>query len=297
MSRSIWRGAISFGLIYIPVELQSASRENSLPLHMFDGRDFSPIGYQRTNKTTGAEVDWEHIVKGFEYEKGKYVALSDADFKNANVKATQTIEIANFTDVDNIGAIYFDTPYYLTAERGGSKPYALLSQTLNATRKVAVGSFVMRGRQHLCVVMADGDQLMLVTLRFADEILPPANGGDADDGGATPRISTAELSMAKQLVEGMSGPFKPGRFKDTYRTDLMKRIKEKIRKGETHTPAVDEGPDTDHRPKAQVIDLMDALKKSLQARKISGERKPPKPAARRTPIARVHARHGTVRPR
>jgi DNA end-binding protein Ku len=281
MSRSIWRGAISFGLIYIPVELQSASRENSLPLHMLDGRDFSPIGYQRINKSTGAEVDWPHIVKGFEYAKGSYVALSDADFKNANVKATQTIEIANFTDVDNIGAIYFDTPYYLTAERGGGKAYALLSQTLNATRKVAVGSFVMRGRQHLCVVMADDDQLVLVTLRFADEILPPARGGDADDGRATPRISAAELSMAKQLVEGMSGPFKPERFKDTYRMDLMKCIKEKIRKRETHTLAVDAGPETDHRPRAQVIDLMDALKKSLQARKTSAERRTPKRAARR----------------
>jgi DNA end-binding protein Ku len=283
MARSIWRGAISFGLIYIPVELYAASKENSLPLHMLDGRDFSPIGYQRINKSTGEAVDWAHIVKGFEYEKGSYVALSDADFKNANVKATQTIEIASFTDVDHIGAIYFDTPYHLTAERGGQKAYALLSQTLNATRKVAVGSFVMRGREHLCVVMADEDRLMLVTLRFADEILPPTTreGDSADQGSTTRRISATELSMAKRLVEGMSGPFKPAQFKDTYRLDLMKRIREKIRKRETHTLAADASAPTDLRPKADVIDLMDALKKSLDARGAQRARRVPKRASPR----------------
>ncbi len=283
MARSIWRGAISFGLIYIPVELYAAARENTLPLHMLDSRDFSPIGYQRINKSTGEEVEWTRIVKGFEYEKGRYVALSDADFKHANVKATQTIEIANFTDVDNIGAIFFDTPYYLTAERGGKKAYALLRQTLEATRKVAVASFVMRGRQHLCVVMPDEDVLMLVTLRFADEIVPPVNGGagDAEADESKARISAAELAMAKQLVEGMSGPFKPAQFKDTYRLDLMKRIKEKIRKGETHILAVDAGPGPEPRPKADVIDLMDALKKSLQARGGASLRAAPRRAPRR----------------
>jgi DNA end-binding protein Ku len=282
MARAIWRGAISFGLIYIPVELYPASKENSLPLHMLDSRDFAPIGYQRINKTTGKEVEWARIVKGFEYEKGRYVALSEADFKQANVKASQTIEIANFTDVDNIGAIYFDTPYYLTAEPGGMKPYALLRQTLDATRKVAVASFVMRGRQHLCVVLAEADGLILVTLRFADQILPPANRapGKAGNGGAVLRLSAAELSMAKQLVQGMSGAFEPGQFKDTYRKDLMKRIKEKIKKGETHSLAVDADAEPLQRPKAEVIDLMDALRKSLQSPRAPRERVAAKRAAR-----------------
>lgn len=121
MQRSIWRGAISFGLIYVPVELYGASTDGSLSLHLLDSRDFAPVGYQRINKTTGKEVDWAHIVKGSEYEKGRYVALSDADFKHANVKASETIDIANFTSASDIPAMYFDTPYFLPPQKGGQR--------------------------------------------------------------------------------------------------------------------------------------------------------------------------------
>src|SRR5277367_6166901 len=147
MQRSIWRGAISFGLIYVPVELFGASKDNSLPLHLLDSRDFAPVGYRRTNKKTGKDVDWAHIVKGYEYEKGRYVALSDADFKHANVKASETIDIANFTEVADISPVYYQTPYYLFPGKGGEKVYALLAGALQSSRKVAVATFVMRGRQ------------------------------------------------------------------------------------------------------------------------------------------------------
>jgi DNA end-binding protein Ku len=145
MPRSLWQGAISFGLIYVPVNLFAAAKDNTLPLHLLDSRDFAPVGYHRVNKTTGKEVEWANIVKGYEYEKGEYVALSDADFQHANIKALETIEIANFTDADDIPAMYFETPYYLSPSKGGHKVYSLLRQAFQATQKVAVATFVMRG--------------------------------------------------------------------------------------------------------------------------------------------------------
>jgi DNA end-binding protein Ku len=256
MPRALWRGAISFGLIYVPVELHTASKENTLPLHMLDSRDFAPVGYQRVNKKTGKEVDWSHIVKGYEYKKGDYVALADADFKHANVKASETIEIDTFCDVSQIPAMYYEKPYYLAPAKGGDKVYTLLRQALESTGKVAIATFVMHQRQHLCAIAPQGASLMLLTLRFADEILPAA------ERKSTAKISSAELAMAKQLVQSMAGTFTATKFKDTYRADLKRRVQEKIRNKETHALDVAE-PDRDVRPKAQVIDLMAALKASL----------------------------------
>jgi DNA end-binding protein Ku len=262
MQRTLWRGAISFGLIYVPVEVLSASKDGSLALHFLDSRDFSPVGYQRINKSTGKEVDWAHIVKGYEYQKGHYVALSDADFKHANVKASETIEIANFTDLEQIPPMYYETPYYLRPQKGGQKVYSLLRQALQSTGKVAVGTFVMRGRQHLSVIVPNGAALMLNTLRFASEVLAPAQVKNAVDAGKDKKATPAEMAMARKLVEQMSGPFKPESFKDTYRADLMRRIQEKIRTKQIHALA-EEAPPA-QRPKAQVIDLMEALRGSLR---------------------------------
>lgn len=279
MARSLWHGAISFGLIYVPVDLYAATKENTLPLHMLDSRDFSPVGYHRVNKSTGKEVEWAHIVKGYEYQKGRYVALSDADFKHANVKASETIEIANFTDRAQIPSTYFETPYYLVARKGGEKVHTLLRKALEQTDKVAVATFVMRGRQHLCVVAPQRESLMLLTLRFADELLPPVSATAAGASGKSAGVSAAELAMAAQLVRGMSGKFDPARFKDTYRADLLRRIKEKIRKKQTHSLEVEKTPD-ESRPKAQVIDLMEALKSSLKMRAKDASRAAPKGSAK-----------------
>jgi DNA end-binding protein Ku len=266
MPRALWKGAISFGLIYVPVELHTASRENTLPLHLLDNRDFAPIGYHRVNKKTGEEVGWPHIIKGYEYKKGDFVALSAADFKHANVKASETIEIDTFCDVSQIPAMYYEKPYYLAPAKGGDKVYALLRQALEATHKVAVATFVMHQRQHLCAVAPRGSSLMVLTLRFADELLPAA------EGKSPGKISSAELAMAKRLVQSMEGPFIASKFKDTYRADLKRRIQEKIRNKETH---VLEAEEPESRPKAEVIDLMAALKASL---KQSGNEEAPRPA-------------------
>ena len=256
MPRTLWKGAISFGLIYVPVELHTASRDNTLPLHMLDSRDFAPIGYNRINKKTGKEVDWSHIVKGYEYKKGDFVALADADFKHANVKASETIEIDTFCDVSQIPTMYYEKPYYMAPTKGGAKVYTLLLKALESTKKVAVATFVMHQRQHLCAIAPEGSSLMLLTMRFADEILPATEPSAA-------KISSAELAMAKQLVQSMEGQFTASKFKDTYRADLKRRVQEKIRNKETHSLEV-EDPASDERPKAQVIDLMAALKASLK---------------------------------
>jgi DNA end-binding protein Ku len=270
MARALWKGAISFGLIYVPVELHTASKDNTLPLHMLDSRDFAPVGYQRINKKTGKEVDWAHVVKGYEYRKGDFVALADADFKRANVKASETIEIDTFCDAGQIPPMYYQKPYYLAPTKGGDKVYSLLRQALDATNKVAVATFVMHQRQHLCAIAPQGTSLMLLTLRFADEVLAEA------ERKPTAKISAAELTMAKQLVQNMEGNFVASKFKDTYRTDLKRRVQEKIRNKETHSLDVEE-PASDGPPKAQVIDLMAALKASLDK---SGRRGEPKPARR-----------------
>jgi DNA end-binding protein Ku len=264
MPRATWKGAISFGLVYVPVEVYPATRENTLPLHLLDSRDFAPVGYRRFNRTTGKEVDWPHIVKGYEYKKDQFVALVDADFKRANVKASETIQVDTFCDSTRIPFLYYERPYYLAPGKGGDKVYALFCQALEATGNVAIGTFVMHQRQHLCAISALDQSLMLLMLRFSEELLA------APEHKTAVKIGREELAMAKQLVQSMQGPFDAKKYKDSYHVDLKRRVQEKIRNKETHS--LDVAPPPSERPKAQVIDLMDALKKSLTARK-SGARK------------------------
>ena len=174
MARAFWKGAISFGLVYIPVEMYSAAQGNTIDLDYLDKRDFSPIGYQRYNKRTGKPVEWKNIVRGYQYQKGRYVALSEEDFRQANVKASQTIEITSFTEASSIAAEYYETPYYLGAQKGGQKVYALLREALKSTGKVGIATVVVRTRQHLAVLSPQDNLLMLNMLRFADELRSPA---------------------------------------------------------------------------------------------------------------------------
>ncbi|MGH8218726.1 MAG: Ku protein, partial [Steroidobacteraceae bacterium] len=264
MARALWKGAISFGLVYIPVQLQSASRDSALKMHMLDRHDFAPVGYQRTNKRTGAEVAWQDIVKGYEYGKGQYVALSEGDFRAANVKASSTIDIASFTELANIPPEYYETPYFLEPQKGGEKVYALLREALLSTRRVAVAMLVMHGRQHLAVVGADERALKLNTLRFTEELRSVEGLEVPAKGTRAARLTAKELGMAQKLIEGMSAAFEPERYRDTYRADLLRRIEEKVKKGETHALAAEEGEEGPRS--AQVIDLMSALRKSLERR-------------------------------
>lgn len=264
--RAIWRGAISFGLVYIPVHLHTAARDSSLDLDLLDSRDFAPVGYQRYNKRTGKVVEWNRIVKGYEYRKGEYVALTEEDFRQANVEASQTIDIVTFVERADIPPEYFEMPYYLEPAEGGDKTYVLLREAMYGGSKVAIGSFVIRGRQHFCAIIAHERALMLNTLRFAEEMVAADDLELPSASARSASVSPKEVAMARRLVEEMSGAWKPAAFKDTYRRDLMRRIDEKVRKGQTHvlTPAAET--EEEARPSAKVIDLMAVLQKSLESR-------------------------------
>ena len=284
MPRAIWKGAVSFGLVYIPVELHSAARSSSLDLAMLDKRDFAPIGYQRFNKKTGDVVEWGDIVKGYQYKKGEYVALSDEDFRQANVKASQTIDIESFTEASAVSPQYYETPYYLAPAKGGEKGYTLLREALSKSGKVAVGSFVMRGRQHIGMILPAERALMFITLRFEDELKSSSELGLPAGAAKASKVSPKEVAMAERLVDEMTAPWKPGAYHDSYREDLMKRIKEKIRKKQTHVLTPAQKAPKEERKSAEIIDLMAVLKKSLESRggKSAPAKKRPSAAKRRS---------------
>ncbi len=276
--RALWRGAVAFGLVYIPVHLYSAARESTLDLDLLDSRDFSPVGYQRYNKRTGKIVEWADIVKGYQYRKGAYVALSDEDFRQANVEASQTIDIDSFAERVDIPPEYYEQPYYLEPASGGDKTYALLREALLKSGKLAIGSFVMRSRQHYCAVLAQERVLLLNTLRFAEELRPAAELDLPPASVRSAKISARELSMATRLIEEMSGAWKPDAFEDSYRKDLMRRIREKIRKRQTHLLTPDAEPEEETPRTAEIIDLTAILRKSLESR---GTKAPPRRTKRR----------------
>lgn len=265
MSRSIWRGDISFGLVTIPVALHPAEERNELAFHLLDGRDLAPISQQRVNSVTGEVVPWEEIVKGFEYEDGHYVVVTDGDFRAANVEATQTIDVLAMVRAEEIDPVYFDHPYYLVpASKAARKPYAILRETLARTGRIAIASVVIRTRQHIVALIPDGDALVLDVLRFAHELrgvedleLP---GRDLQELNVT----EAELELADQLVAAMIGPWEPEAYRDTYRDDVMALIRQKIETGEVAAPP----PVPEEAPAGgQVVDIMSLLKRSVEERR------------------------------
>jgi DNA end-binding protein Ku len=265
MPRSIWRGAISFGLVHIPVILSSAENRNSFDLTMLDRRDMKPVGFKRYNKETEKEVEWDDIVKGYEYEKKRYVVLTDEDFKRANVEATQTIDIMSFVDAEEIAPTYFETPYYLAPDKRGEKGYALLRETLKATNKIAITTVVIRTRQYLAALIPSGDLIVLNTLRYKNELKPAKDLKVPSSNIRAAGVSPREIEMAKTLVDEMTEPWKPERYRDTYHEDLLKLIDKRIKAGKTEV--ITEPEEHEERPaKGEVIDLMALLKRSVQAK-------------------------------
>ena len=265
MPRSLWKGSISFGLVNIPVVLYSAENRNSFDLTLLDRRDMHPVGFKRYNKETGKDVTWDQIVKGYEYEKSRYVVLTDEDFRRANVEATQTIDIVNFVRAEDIAPTAFETPYYLAPDKRGEKGYALLRETLKKTSKAAIATVVIRTRQYIAAVIPWDDMMVLNTLRYANELRPtkdleiPATSVKAS--GVTPR----ELEMATKLVEEMSDAWKPTQYKDTYHDDLMRLINKRIKAGKTEVITAPSKDRDEERPgRAKVVDLMALLKRSVQ---------------------------------
>lgn len=287
MARTIWKGAISFGLVHVPIVVHPATRPHRLDFDWIDRRDDAPVGYQRINKRTGKVIASEDIVKGYEYEKGEYVYMNDEDFKRANVAATQTVEIQGFVDAAEVPIYYYDTPYYLAPDRRGEKGYALLREVLRQAGRLGLARVVLHTRQYLCALLPQGDALMLITLRYADEIL------SADEldlpGGKAAAPPARERDMAMRLVDDMTGPWDPEAYRDDYREDLLEAIGRKIKAGKTH--ALTEPGEKPPRESAKVIDLMSLLKQSIEQR--GSARKPPAPKAaakKRTAAKKVPAR-------
>jgi DNA end-binding protein Ku len=265
MPRTLWKGAISFGLVNIPVGLYSAENRNSFDLDLLDKRTLTPVGFKRYNKETGKDVSWNEIVKGYEYEKGNYVVLTDEDFRRANVEATQTVEIVKFVEASEIAPIYFETPYYLAPQKRGEKGYALLREILIQNEKTAIANVVIRTRQYVAALMPLGDVIVMTTLRYANEIRPADNLDVPSRNLKSLRITGKELEMGNRLVEGMSGKWNPKEFHDTYHEDLMALIEKRIKAGKTET--IDESePKAKKRQEGRVIDLMALLKKSVERR-------------------------------
>jgi DNA end-binding protein Ku len=262
MARPIWKGMISFGLVSVPVALYPAEESHQLSFSMLDKRDFSPVGYKRYNKTTGREVPWNDIVKGYEYEKDQYVVMTDEDFRRANVQQAKSVDITTFVDADEIPPQYFETPYYLVPEARGQKVYALLRETLRAANKIGVGEVVIRTAHHLAAVVPVGDALMMITMRYADEIREGKAFDFPSRSLKNAGIKPKEVELARKLIEDMAGPFKPEDFEDTYNEDLMHRIEEKVKSGQTQELTKPEG-EKQAKGSAKVIDLMELLKRSI----------------------------------
>lgn len=263
MPRTIWKGAVSFGLVHIPVALVPATTRSGIDFDWLDKRSMDRVGYKRINKTTGEDIDSENIVKGVEYEKGHYVVISDEEIKAAHPKATQTLDIIAFVDASDISFLYIDTPYYLTPERRGEKVYALLRETLEQTGKVGIANVVLRNKQHLAVVMPLGKALVMNTLRWAEEVRG-VEYLELKDEALDPDLAERELDMAKRLVEDMTEKWKPEQYKDTFQDQIMDLVEKKAREGKLEAVG---GPEeaVDQRS-ADVIDLTELLKRSLAAK-------------------------------
>ena len=260
MPRAIWKGSISFGLVHIPISLYSAEDSASdLDFTMLDKRDMAPIGYRRINKKTGKEVEWENIVKGYEYADDQYVVLGEEDFKRANVEATQTIDITDFVDAADIPSFYFDKPYFLEPAKKGEKSYALLRETLKRTGKIGIANVVIHTRQHLAALIPYGKVLVLNLMRFANELRDPSDLKLPESNAATAK----EIEIAEQLVNGMAAAWEPKKYRDTYHEDLLQLIERKVKAGDTETVSEEEVAPP-HKT-AEVIDLMALLKRSVEA--------------------------------
>lgn len=226
MARAIWKGAISFGLVHIPVSLSAATSSQGIDFDWLDQRSMEPVGYKRVNKVTGKEIERENIVKGVEYEKGRYVVLSEEEIRAAHPKSTQTIEIFAFVDSQEIPLQHFDTPYYLAPDRRGGKVYALLRETLERTGKVALANVVLHTRQHLALLRPLQDALVLITLRWPSQVRS-LDGLELDESVTEAKLDKRELEMAKRLVEDMASHWEPDEYKDSFSDKIMKLVEER----------------------------------------------------------------------
>jgi DNA end-binding protein Ku len=263
---SVWTGAIAFGLVNIPVRVETAVRSHDLSFRLLHERgkdDLCQVKYERVCKNDGKEVPWNEIVKGYEYEKDRFVVLDDGDFEKAALATSKTFEIQDFADAEDIDPRYFEKPYYLVPQKGGERAYALLREAMRERGSVGVGTITLRKKQYLAAIKTVGEAIVLDLMRFADEIVPESEFSFPDAEGFRPQ----ELQMAQQLIENLTQPFEPEKYRDEYRENLMKIIQAKM-KGKKISLKESDEPDM-----TGVIDLMERLQKSLEGAGGSGSSK------------------------
>ncbi|MGH7414707.1 MAG: Ku protein [Candidatus Rokuibacteriota bacterium] len=262
MPSTLWTGSISFGLVNIPVSLVTAEKRDELDFTLLDKRDDSPIGYQKISKRSGKPVPRDRIVRGFEYTDGRYVIVSDADLRRASPERTQRIDILSFVEAAEIPPIHFDRPYYLEPARGGERGYALFRAALRRSGRVAVASVVVKTRQHLAAVLPHDRVLVLNVLRYASELRDPSRLRVPGDNLKALRVSDREIKMAERLVDEMTEDWRPEKYHDEYRDELLAFIKKRGRAGKlAAAPATEEKPAKPRQ--ADVIDIAELLKRSL----------------------------------
>jgi DNA end-binding protein Ku len=250
MARPIWSGAISFGLVSVPVRMFTATQSKELRFHFLDRRDGSPIGYDKVNRSTGESVPAEDVVRGFEVEKGRYVELTDEDIDRLDIELTHAIDICDFVLLDEIDPLYFRKGYYLLPQEGAEKPYRLLADALEQTGRVAVAKIVIRNKQHLAALRTRDGLLVLETMYYADEVQLPAAAPSSE-------VRKAEVDMAKTLIENLAADWDPARYHDRYRNELLDLLRKKAEGAALPEPAAEEG--------GEVVDLMEALRQSVAA--------------------------------
>ena len=280
-SRVLWKGAISFGLVHIPVGLYSATSESGLDFDWMDKRSMDPVGYKRINKKTGKDIIKENIVKGIAYEEGQYVVLSDQEIADAYPKTTQTIEIEAFVNASDIPFVYLERPYYVAPINKGAKVYALLRETLLKTGKVGVARVVIQTRQHLAALVPSGRGMVLNLLRWGDEIRPWTNLDLPPEGVKAADLAAAEMKMAEQLVASMSTTWQPEKYKDEFKDAIMKLVNQRVKAGKTASVTPLEHFEEGAAAGAQIIDLTELLKRSL---KNPAGKSAAKPVAAKKPV-------------
>jgi DNA end-binding protein Ku len=253
---TIWKGALSFGLVNIPVELKPAVRsDDNISFRLLHAEDLSPVKYERICSADGEVVPWSEIVKGYEYQKGKFVVMTDDDFKAAAIESSRAIEILDFVKEEEIDPRFFETPYYLVPTKGGEKAYALLREAIRKSESIGIGKITIRQKQHLAGIKVVGDALVLEIMRFAGELVDQSDYTFPAAEGVRPQ----ELSMAEQLIANLAEPFDPEKYTDDYRANLMKVIRAKMKGKKIEVEEPDE--QTEDRG---VIDLMSRLQASLE---------------------------------
>jgi len=284
-TRTIWKGAISFGLVHIPVGLHTATTDSGVDFDWLDKRSMDPVGYKRINKRTGKEIDKDNIVKGVEYEDGQYVILSPDEINDAYPRTTQTIEIQQFVDAGDVPFVYLERPYYIAPINKGQKVYALLRDTLTKTGKIGIAKVVIQTKQHLAALIPSGDALVLNLMRWGDEVKSMDDLDLPKAGSKAMSPSASELKMAQMLVEDMAGKWDPELYKDEFKAAVMELVDKKVKAGKTET--VIEPQEEAPAYADNVIDLTELLQRSLKggAKKsgdTTGDGSKEKPAAKKS---------------